>query len=137
MRNKLIALFATVGVMTSGCGVIFTSSHQVVTFDSDPRGAEVILDGMPIGRTPMQVSVDNRRSHMVAFEMEGAYPAMCQLQASVGALWVVLDVLFTGLVGIIIDAATNGWTTLQANACYVRMQYVDSGAGGEDLVQLD
>ncbi len=105
-------------LVSSGCGAIFTPSSALVTLTSEPDGAEVRVDGFPVGRTPLQTYVSNRRHHHVTFEY-GGQETGCILEASVGAGWVVLDVLL-GLIPVVIDAATGGWTTLNDGGCHAQ-----------------
>jgi len=119
--RTLVAALSTLALGTSACGTLFTESHALVSFQSDPPGAEVMIDGMPVGRTPVQAIVSNRRDHIVQFHMDGAAETTCLLTAGVGAGWVVLDVLFTGLIGVVVDAVTDGWSELAQGGCYARM----------------
>ena len=118
--RRVTAALAALAIFGSGCGAIFTESSRQVSFNSDPPGAEVLVDGVPIGRTPMQAALSNRKSHTVVIQNAKTNAITCQLGASVGAGWIVLDILL-GLVPVIIDAATNGWTTLDQDACYARL----------------
>jgi hypothetical protein len=47
-------------VMFSGCATVFTGTRDTLRFDTEPRGAEVAINGERICRTPCQTSV--RRS---------------------------------------------------------------------------
>ncbi len=103
-------------LVSSGCGALFTQSSALITLTSEPEGAEVRVDGFPVGRTPLQTYVSNRRGHHITFEY-GGQETGCILEASVGAGWVVLDVLL-GLIPVVIDAATRGWTTVDGEGCH-------------------
>ena len=81
----------------TGCATILASKSKMVPLASTPSGAEVLLDGNPVGVTPMQLKVDHGKSHTVTFRKAGHRDMTCQLSAKTGAGWVVLDVL-TGLV---------------------------------------
>lgn len=87
---------------------------------SDPHGAEVFLDGNRVGTTPMRLRVDNGKSQVVTFKKAGYKDVSCQLTSKTGAGWVVLDVL-TGLVPIVIDAATGNWKQVKESGCSVTL----------------
>ncbi|WP_375578881.1 PEGA domain-containing protein [Marivirga tractuosa] len=57
--NKIIniSVFALLLLFTS-CATLFTGTKQKVSIDSDPQGAEVIIDGQKLGVTPTKVKVD-------------------------------------------------------------------------------
>ena len=119
--SALLSVLAASLLMFPGCGAIFTSGQATVRIDSDPQGADVTIDGMPMGKTPLVTRVSNRQDHVVQFHMSGQAASTCVLTSSVGAGYVILDVLFTGLIGVIIDVATNGWTELDQDGCFTRL----------------
>jgi hypothetical protein len=54
--------------LLSGCATLFSGTSQDVTFTSDPDGADVVLDGDVIGKTPLTYELDRqtfRRSEVV------------------------------------------------------------------------
>jgi len=112
-----LALPVLATAMLSGCGTILTPSQALVTFTSDPPGADVLVDGMPVGRTPVQTFVSNRRDHVVTLQDERGESTTCVLYSSLGAGWLVLDILL-GLVPVIVDAATSGWNELEQHGCH-------------------
>src|SRR5262249_11394110 len=44
--------------MTSGCATLFSDASQKVTFTANVEGAELMLNGVPAGRTPVSVTLD-------------------------------------------------------------------------------
>lgn len=103
MRALLLAL----GVFgLTGCAAILGTKQKDFDLRSDPQGAEVYLNGNRVGTTPVKVKLSNQATHTFVFKKEGYKDATCTLTRGTGAGWVVFDVL-TGLVPIVIDAATN------------------------------
>jgi hypothetical protein len=45
-------------ILTSGCATLFSDSNQRVTFTTNVEGAELMLNGVPAGRTPLSVTLD-------------------------------------------------------------------------------
>ena len=101
---------------TSSCGLLFLSSEKDITLTTSPDAAEVWVQGVRMGTTPMQIELDNRSSHIITFKKEGYEDISCQLNATVHGGIVVLDVL-AGLVPVIIDAATGGWKRIPEDTC--------------------
>lgn len=61
----LLVLFS---LASSGCATLFSSSSDEVTFTSEPEGAEVVLDGEVVGRTPLSYELERttfRRSEVL------------------------------------------------------------------------
>src|SRR5690606_27890971 len=53
-------LMAAVLCLGSGCSTILNDDTQPVTFDSDPPGALVNIDGVNYGRTPCTIPVQRK-----------------------------------------------------------------------------
>lgn len=77
-----------------------------------------VIDGARRGTTPFSLDLNNHTSHTVVFRQAGHQEVTCQLTTSVGAGWVILDVL-VGLVPVIVDAATGKWNSLDQGVCNV------------------
>ena len=99
-----------------------------VAMSSNPTGAEVWIDGARRGTTPFSLDLNNHTSHTVVFRLEGHQEVTCQLTTSVGAGWVILDVL-GGLIPVIVDAATGKWNSFGTR----RVQRCASGGPRDEL----
>lgn len=115
----------------AGCAALFNGKTTPVQMNSNPAGAEVLVDGTRVGTTPMSVDLSTAESHTVTFRIVGMTPVTCLLNRKVGVAWVVLDVL-GGLVPIVIDAATGSWYELDKNVCNGTL-----GGGDLDVSTLD
>src|SRR4030095_10610762 len=115
-RILLCIIFASL----ASCGTLFAADQKQVTVLSNPPGAQVAVDGAPLGMTPTVVTVDNHRAHTVTLTQGGASTS-CQLTTGVGGGWVILDI-FAGLfIPMIIDIATGEGKTVDQNQCAVGM----------------
>ena len=122
MRTR--AALAALACLTTSCATVLGSKQHDFTFDSAPTGAQVFVDGNPVGSTPLTVNLSNTQSHSVVFRMEGYADIGCQLQKGTGAGWVIADVVF-GIVPIVIDAATNNWSQTKTHECNQTLQRSD------------
>jgi hypothetical protein len=63
-RARLRRVAAAVGsglllsLGSTGCATIFSSSSQQITITSNVEGADVLLDGQPMGKTPLRFELD-------------------------------------------------------------------------------
>ena len=105
------SFIAVTVLVFSSCATIFKGSTDDVSFSSDPSGAKVYVNGTLLGTTPVQLELKSKNSYTIEFKKEGYETRTVLLNNSVGAGWIVLDVLF-GLVPIIVDAATGNWYSL-------------------------
>ena len=90
-----------------GCGTIIHGGGQDVSVTSDPSGATVEIDGTEVGDTPVTRSLDRGSQHTVAISMDGFETEQVTIQKSVDG-WVAGNIVFGGLIGLAVDAATGG-----------------------------
>jgi hypothetical protein len=127
---RTLVLTAVLFVLT-GCAAVLGSKQKDFDLHSTPQGADVFLDGNRLGTTPVKVKLSNQAEHTFVFKKEGYKDATCTLAKGTGAGWVVFDVL-TGLVPIVIDAATNSWSQTKGSTCSGALEPVAStGAQGQ------
>lgn len=114
----------------AGCAALFNGKTTAVQMNSNPTGAEVLVNGNRVGTTPLSMDLSNKDTHTVTFRVPGRPEVTCVINRKVGVGWVILDVL-GGLIPVVIDAATGSWYELDKNVCNATL-------GGElDLAQLD
>ena len=108
---RLIAL-GLVGLwVLSSCATLFNGTSQTVGYSSDPSGAKVYINGQHMGTTPFEMEMKSNRTYTIEFRKEGYESKTVVLNNSIGAGWIILDVL-GGLIPIIVDAATGAWYSL-------------------------
>jgi len=93
------------------CATIFKGTTDDVNFSSDPSSAKVYINGSLLGTTPVQLELKSKNSYTIEFKKEGYETRTVILNNSVGAGWIVLDVIF-GIIPVVIDAATGSWFSL-------------------------
>lgn len=116
MKNLISVIL--LGIALSGCATIFHGSTDTVNFTSEPSGASLYVDGLNLGKTPFQTALKSNKTYNIEFRLAGYETRTVVLNNSIGAGYIVLDVLF-GLFPVIIDAATGDWYSLdlsQVNA---------------------
>jgi hypothetical protein len=90
-------------VLATGCGAVLNSGSATIL---PPRGATV--DG---NEGPTVVS--KKRSHEIVYP-DGR---SCIVESHVSGGYVLADIVFWFILGVLIDAATEDWKTLDADAC--------------------
>ena len=111
--KKTISIFLIVSFvfLLSNCATLFKGTTDEVNFASDPQAAEVYVNGQLMGETPIALSLKVNKTYTIEFRKEGYKSQTYTINNSVGAGWVILDVL-AGLIGVIVDAATGAWYSL-------------------------
>ncbi len=80
--NKILPLTIITGValLLSGCATLFTGTTQSVTIDSQPQGANIVVDGQFVGTTPARVRLNRDLNAIfddgkfIRLEMDGYVP---------------------------------------------------------------
>ena len=88
----------------------------LVSFNSNPAGAEVLIEGNVVGTTPLTVNLNNHVGNRITLRREGHQDFTCVFETGVPSKWVILDIL-GGLVPIIVGSATGDWKELQTDVC--------------------
>jgi hypothetical protein len=113
------ALLAAAAV--TGCATVTGGTGpQKVKVVSDPPGAAVLVDGRPFGVTPTTVAVDRTVGHRIELEKDGYAPTAADLKTGVNP-WVFGNLLVGGLVGIVVDLATDSERRLYPGGVDVRL----------------
>jgi hypothetical protein len=107
MRTKLLSVVA-ICLLVGGCATIFKGNSSKIELNSNPQGAQVLVNGTAMGETPIRLKLESKKTYSIEFRKEGFKTRIVNVQNHVGAGWIVLDVI-TGLIPVIVDAATGSW----------------------------
>lgn len=66
-----ISFISALILLISGCATIISDSSENVTFDSSPSGADVFIDGVRMGKTPVTVTLRKSKKDTVMFKLDG------------------------------------------------------------------
>ena len=117
MYKNAVAIISMIVVIAliGSCATIFKGSSSKVDFSSDPSGAQVYVNGVPRGTTPINLKLESKKTYTIEFKKDGYEQRTYTITNHVGVGWIVLDVIF-GLIPVIVDAATGAWYELDQDA---------------------
>lgn len=126
MKHKMywcFALIMAIGLLMAGCASVIKGTSQTVTFNSNPEGAEVLVDGIPFGATPLSVKLAKNKYSNITFKKEGYKPRS-----------MVLEKQFDGiaLINIVWDFSTTDLITGAIYEYSPSQYYVDLKKVGSD-----
>lgn len=117
----LIALF-----LLSGCATVIKGRTQTVPVSSDPAGAEIIVNHVPMGITPAQLELRRKHDYIITLQKDGYAPASVPVLKSIGgAVWG--NILAGGLIGWGVDATSGAQYNLSPETVYVRLRPISGG----------
>jgi hypothetical protein len=73
--KRIHVLVLCLAACATGC-----ASYQNVGVESDPPGAEIYLDGKPVGQTPQNLRISREAAHTVYLKKEGYRPELVVLE---------------------------------------------------------
>lgn len=97
----------TILLFTQSCGTIIQGSTQQIGFSSSPTNASVTINGNSYGVTPLLVDLKRKQAHIVVIELDGYLPYETNLTRSTSG-WVLGNIIFGGLIGLVVDASAGG-----------------------------
>lgn len=95
-----------VAALSTGCATIASGTNQNVSFESEPEGATVRVDGEVIGKTPVSSRLDKESDQSVSFEMPGYRTVTKDLSTKTDP-WFFGNILIGGLFGSTTDFASG------------------------------
>lgn len=104
--NKIFVLAFGLMVATSSCATILQSGPDRIPVRSEPEGATVLLNGMPVGTTPMMVEVNRADDCSIEIRKDG-YQTFALSRDKVVSGWVFGNILIGGVIGLGVDLITH------------------------------
>jgi hypothetical protein len=106
-----------------GCATVVSGGGgaQKVTVVSDPPGAAVSVDGRFVGNSPVNVPLERRASHTVEIASAGHETAKLEVTSKFNP-WVIGNVVFGGLLGLVVDVVTDATYRLSPDELTVQLR---------------
>ncbi len=136
VRMAAVVCVVAASPWLAGCGVIFGGTRQSIRTTSSPDGTAVTTTPATVEyKTPTSLSLERKQEYVLTFSMPGYTEQKVELQRSLRSGIVVLDVL-SGLVGVVVDAATGGWYKLSPETVSVTLTKMNASVPGPDTITI-
>ena len=113
--------------INTDCGTMFGGSRQTVRFDTSPNNVSfTVVPSKMVYTTPTSISLERKNNYVLTFEKEGYESRQFQIERNIRTGIVVLDVLFTGLIGVAVDWGTGGWYKLSPEFVNITLSKMES-----------
>nr|WP_319570949.1 PEGA domain-containing protein [uncultured Draconibacterium sp.] len=106
MKKSILALSVVAALLFSSCATIISGSRQNITISSTPSSADVYINGVDVGKTPVEKNLKRNQEYNVLIQLEGYQPYETLLTKEFNA-WYIGNILIGGLIGLIIDPITG------------------------------
>lgn len=133
---KLHTLVAAVSLLsTAACATLMNGTEQGISVNSTPTGASISADGQPMGTTPAVVRLARRNTHVVRLDLAGYQPFEMELAKKTSG-WVWGNVVFGGIVGVIVDGSTGAMYKLSPEVIEAGMQTRTAVVDGKRTIEV-
>jgi hypothetical protein len=121
----------------SGCGALFNGTHETVTATSAPDAASIDVEpGGEKYTTPASMSLERKNEYNFTFTKAGYTNGTFHIGKSMSGGILVLDILFTGLIGVVVDAATGAWYHLDPTTAVVALTKTSASVPGPETIHV-
>lgn len=99
--------------INTNCGTMFGGSRQTVKVETSPNNISFTVEPSKMVYTaPTSLSLERKNNYILTFEKEGYESRKFEIERNIRYEIIILDVLFTGIVGVAVDWGTGGWYKL-------------------------
>ncbi len=107
--KRTLAILLVVAFLIPGCATLFTGTSDEITFETEPAGARVFVDGIDYGVTPatMDITRSGIGDREIMLRLDGYEPYTFKLNKEFNAVSVI-NIFFWP--GFIVDVATGAVT---------------------------
>jgi hypothetical protein len=107
-------------IWSSACATLVAEDKRTLMVTSTPPGAQITVNGMPIGMTPANVVVNDHKPQQIGITKAGFAPSGCFITTAIGGLWIVADIVL-GVWPLVVDLATDDWSSLTSSRCHANL----------------
>lgn len=98
--------------LLGGCATLIHGSSERVRVESEPDGAQVEVDGRPMGTTPTTLDLRRDQDHVVRVYHPEYAPHEVTLSQN-RSLWTITNLLNLVVPGMLVDLSTGAFYTLE------------------------
>ncbi len=121
LRVSILAMTLAAAVAVAGCSTIVSGQEQALQINSNVSGADVLLDGVLIGKTPFSGQVKKSATASVTVRKDGFKERTVQLATEVeGSFWG--NIIIGGLPGSSTDYGTGAMYKYAPNVIQVDLE---------------
>ena len=114
--------------LLTGCATIMNGSRQSVGISISPTNANVWLDRVYVGNSPLIIEMTRKDSHFVMIELEGYQPYEITFTRQASG-WAFGNIIFGvgGIIGLAVDAVSGGLYKLTPDQIQAELRSNNSG----------
>lgn len=125
MRNFILGVAAISSLLLTGCASIVDGNSQPLSFNSNPDGATVYINGGAVGKTPVTITAKRKSgTQSLRFTKEGHKDIEISLISNINP-WFFGNILTGGLLGSTTDGLSGAAFRYEPNSYMVTLPAAD------------
>ncbi|RME03265.1 MAG: PEGA domain-containing protein [Planctomycetota bacterium] len=116
-------------IFCASCATIVTGSSQTIYIQTEPKGADVMVGGRPVGKSPVSVTLPRNQDHSITVQKEGYATAHMMLGRTLNG-WIFGNIFFGGFLGAVVDLVTGAAWWITPDSVFIKLQPKGGGSGG-------
>ncbi|PTX45272.1 PEGA domain-containing protein [Christiangramia gaetbulicola] len=121
MKNSFKIIFLSGLFVFQSCATIVSGSRQTIKFNSVPASATVFINEVEIGKTPVEKNLKRNQEYEVLIKLDGYKTYKTTLSKKFNE-WYVGNILFGGIIGLVVDPITGAIYKLSPNELTTRLE---------------
>lgn len=113
-RNILYFVAIAGTIVCAGCATAINGANENIKIESIPPGANVSIDDINRGETPLEIELARGKLHRICFKKDGYVEATVLTTNTLNG-WIFGNILFGGLIGIAVDISSGAAKNIEPN----------------------
>lgn len=120
-------------ISMTNCSSIMNGSKQEVSFNSEPNGAKIFINGVSMGTTPTKLMLKRGETHIIEIRLDGYKTYRITTSKGITG-WFWGNLICGGIIGFVIDLATGNAFDIDPDTVFANLE---KGDGAMDSFQLE
>src|SRR5262249_43974336 len=122
-------------LVNTGCATVTGGSHdQKGVVNSKPEGAQVYIDGQPVGGTPTEVTLSRKSDHEVVIDKPGFQPYTTHIATGLNP-WIFGNLAIGGVIGLVVDISCDSCHQLRPGSVESKLSPVSAQPVNEPIAK--
>ncbi len=121
LRNTVLALGLAAAVVSVGCSTVVNGQEQALQVNSNVAGAEVLINGVLVGKTPFSGLVKKSSTSSLTVRKDGFKERTVQLATEIEG-WFWGNIILGGVIGSSTDYGTGAMHKYAPNTIQVDLE---------------
>lgn len=120
MNRSYVGCAVALAVLLGGCATIISGSKQTISVNSSVPGAQVSLNNVPLGVTPLVTTIERGQEGVLSVDMPGYTPFHAPVTKKVNGMFFV-NIFSGGVFGSSTDYSTGAMYSYEPDTFYVTL----------------